>query len=485
MRQTRGTAALTLVAAAAAAVLAATVAASPQPTSCFVEHASSKTVRNMCERAFDSYPKVNNAEACAAQCVADAACVMFAWAAAAPRCRLSATCTQPTNALPGFDGYFRTKTTGACKPSANPNPPTPPPGPGGSVPGNWTRVFLAAAKATTGAVCIDGSPAAYYVRTANAAGIKSDPKKWVLFMEGGGWASSLPEAVSRMRTDLGSSKGYPAVPTHMEGTGMFGTAPFDTHTVVYAKYCDGGSFSGRVSNPPVVTGNVSLFFRGRGILDGILDSLLDGRGMSQATELLYAGCSAGGLTTYIHADYVTAVMGKRAPGAKVVALADAMYSLNHLDYKGDSHWPGFMSWVYHTMDRNGSSVNEACVAHMAETYGVPKGNRSEGWRCMFGASVAPFVQTPTFVLNSKYDHWYTPRTVQFHPNGGSIRFRVALRAYRTPPWAPTGVHRTCGEPNESNKIPTRKILPLFLAGRQGAQIIGAGGCADKIANCSR
>jgi hypothetical protein len=174
----------------------------------------------------------------------------------------------------------------------------------------------------------------------------------------------------------------------------------------------------------VNVGNVSLFFRGRGIFDGIFDSLIGEQGMAQATQLLYAGCSAGGLTTYIHADYVTAVMQKRAPEAKVVALADAMYSLNHLDYKGDSHWPGFMSWVYHTMDSNGSSVNEACVAHMAETYGVPKSNRSEGWRCMFGAAVAPFVETPTFVLNSKYDHW------------------------------------------------------------QGAQIIGAGDCAEAIANCS-
>ena len=229
---------------ATAAVLAVAQAASPQPTSCFVEHKSSKTVKNMCERAFHRFPKVASAEACAAQCVADNTCVMFAWelqaAKGSPQCRLSATFRQPTNALLGFDGYFRTSTAGACSPSAIP----PPPGPGGGVPGNWTRVFLTAA-AKTGAVCIDGSPAAYYIRTANAAGVKSDPKKWVLFMEGGGWASSLPGSVKRAQTDLGSSKGYPLVPTHMEGTGLFGTAPFDTHTVVYAKYCDGGSSRGR------------------------------------------------------------------------------------------------------------------------------------------------------------------------------------------------------------------------------------------------
>ena len=57
------------------------------------------------------------------------------------------------------------------------------------------------------------------------------------------------------------------------------------------------------------------------------------------------------------------------------------------------------------MDSAGSSVNEACVADMAAKYGKPPGNRSEGWRCMFGAEVAPYVQTPTFILNSKYDTW--------------------------------------------------------------------------------
>jgi hypothetical protein len=70
-----------------------------------------------------------------------------------------------------------------------------------------------------------------------------------------------------------------------------------------------------------------------------------------------------------------------------------------------------MSWVYHTMDATGASVNEACVSDMASKYGVPKGNRSEGWRCMFGSSVAPYVQTPTFVLNSKYDTWQAAQII--------------------------------------------------------------------------
>ena len=48
---------------------------------------------------------------------------------------------------------------------------------------------------------------------------------------------SSVRSVTRGETDLGSSKHYPAVPKRMEGVGMFETAPFDTHTIVYAKYC--------------------------------------------------------------------------------------------------------------------------------------------------------------------------------------------------------------------------------------------------------
>lgn len=385
---------------AGAAALLASENGPAAPFDCFVEHQYSGSANNMCERAFYNFPAATDVAACARMCVADTKCVMFAWSdGQSPKCRLSATCKHPTNALRGFDGYFRNSSTGSCAPSSS----------GGSaVPGNWTRVFLQDA-AAKGAVCIDGSPGAFYIRTSNANGTApSDPTKWVVFMEGGGWASSLDESLSRIRTDLGSSKGYPAEPPRMEGTGMFGT--FDTHTVVYNKYCDGGSWSGAVDNPPISYKNATLYFRGRGLLNGIFDELLENRGLDKAKEVLFTGCSAGGLTTYIHADWVADTLKQRAPGAKVVALADAMYSLNHDSFQQDGHWPRFMQWVYSTNDRAGASVNDACVTYMAEKYGVPEGNRSEGWRCMFGASVAPFVNTPTFVLNSKCT---TP--VFFHP----------------------------------------------------------------------
>jgi len=52
---------------------------------------------------------------------------------------------------------------------------------------------------------------------------------------------------------------------------------------------------------------------------------------------------------------------------------------------------------------------------------------------------------------------YASRAVQSHPDGGSIRFRLALRTYDAPPWGVRAASQT-----KSRRIPTRKILLLFL-----------------------
>ena len=53
------------------------------------------------------------------------------------------------------------------------------------------------------------------------------------------------------------------------------------------------------------------------------------------------------------------------------------------------------------------------------------------------------------------------------PPRGSIRFRLALRTYDAPPWGVRVVSHT-----KSRKIPTRNILPLFFASRDGGRAAG-------------
>jgi hypothetical protein len=57
-----------------------------------------------------------------------------------------------------------------------------------SADGDWPLHLLTDAAASQGAVCLDGSPQAYYLRqplTVPSGG----PRTFVVFMEGGGWVS--------------------------------------------------------------------------------------------------------------------------------------------------------------------------------------------------------------------------------------------------------------------------------------------------------
>ena len=48
---------------------------------------------------------------------------------------------------------------------------------------SWERVMLTDAAAKRGAVCLDGSPGGYFLK-------RGDPRRWILFMQGGGWCTS-------------------------------------------------------------------------------------------------------------------------------------------------------------------------------------------------------------------------------------------------------------------------------------------------------
>ena len=62
-----------------------------------------------------------------------------------------------------------------------------------------------------------------------------------------------------------------------------------------------------------------IYFRGNAILKAIFQYLRD-NGMKEASDVILTGCSAGGLATYIHADYVRSVL---PPSVKYHAIADA------------------------------------------------------------------------------------------------------------------------------------------------------------------
>ena len=158
--------------------------------------------------------------------------------------------------------------------------------------------------------------------------------------------------------------------------------------LVYVRYCDGASFSSDLS------GNLShshkaLFFRGKRIVEAVLDDLAQHRGLAQATDVVVSGSSAGALAVYLHID---AVAQRLSPHTRVRGLSDSGFFVEYEAQNADN-FTGAMRWIYANLN---ASLNAECVAQSAE------GERS---RCMFAQNSAPFVRTPVLALQSQFDSY--------------------------------------------------------------------------------
>lgn len=140
----------------------------------------------------------------------------------------------------------------------------------------------------------------------------------MIYFQGGGWCYSVADCIGRSKGTLGSSSQWAT-------TGSIGgimsnnnaTNPyFAGWSKVWLGYCDGNSFSGST----VYNANGTLLhFNGHAIIDAALNyistTVLPGApGLFTAAErVLLTGCSAGGLATYLHADYVGAYVAANLP----------------------------------------------------------------------------------------------------------------------------------------------------------------------------
>lgn len=139
-----------------------------------------------------------------------------------------------------------------------------------------------------------------------------------------------------------------------------------------------------------------VYYRGQRILWATLTALLD-LGLSSASTVLFSGCSAGGLATFLHADAVGAWLAKNAPTVtKFRAVPISGFFLLHKSVEGKPVYQEEMALTFVTHNASGG-VNAACISGMA--------NPVERWRCMMANYTYTHITTPTFVLNSAYDWW--------------------------------------------------------------------------------
>jgi hypothetical protein len=258
-------------------------------------------------------------------------------------------------------------------------------------------VLLETAAQQKGAVCLDGSPGGYYFRQGIGAGLN----KWIIHFEGGGWCFNEELCVERSKTSLGSSKFWAHNTTFggLLSPNQQTNPNFYNWNVAFLNYCDGASFAGNVTLPVVHSGT-TLYFRGIRITQATLDDLAT-KGLKNAIDVIVTGCSAGGLATYLHADYVRNFLPS---SVYVKAIADAGFFLDAKNWQGQYHIRPLYQYVFKMQNCSGG-VNSDCIA---------AANPGEEWMCFFAQYTFPHIKTPLFVLNSAYDTWQLPNILQFN-----------------------------------------------------------------------
>ena len=172
---------------------------------------------------------------------------------------------------------------------------------------------------------------------------------------------------------------------------------FHGATKVWLGYCSGDGFSGTRVGPQAVNASTSVFFGGAFILDAVLRELLSTHGMAAAEAVVLKGCSAGGASTFSHADSVGAVVKAGTAGrARYAAVPGAGFLLDVAPFQGPNVFREWNEWVFTTVGAN-VSCNTACVkAYEAAQPG-------SGWQCFIPRYSLPFITTPLFVANSAAD----------------------------------------------------------------------------------
>mmetsp|Transcript_74143 Transcript_74143/g.217576 ORF Transcript_74143/g.217576 Transcript_74143/m.217576 type:complete len:379 (+) Transcript_74143:106-1242(+) len=256
------------------------------------------------------------------------------------------------------------------------------------------------------AVCLDGSPGLYYFRPGSGSG----RSKFLIFFEGGGFCSSRDDCADRAKGYLGSTE-HDGQTMNLDHHHPFFTSSRQANPLLWnwnhvlVRYCDGAYFSGYRRRPRRV-GTSNIFYRGERITAAVFSDLAKYRGLGRAGDVVLGGCSAGAIRVFAHADALRALVP--SAHANVVGLPDSGFYLDR------SMFTPLKRFV--VTEQNATELlNKRCV----------EDNPGAEERCLISAVVSPYLSTPLFAWQSRYDA--DQRQCELPP--GCARDAACVRAY--------------------------------------------------------
>lgn len=151
---------------------------------------------------------------------------------------------------------------------------------------------------------------------------------------------------------------------------------------VMVRYCDGAYFSGHRPRP-VRVGGASLNYAGYNITVETIEDLDRRYHLRKATDVVFSGCSAGGIRIYAHLDFLR---GMLPLSTRVVGLADSGF---YLDKEMFTPLKRFVI----TGQQATTMLKPQCLHE----------NRGSEERCLIAEVVAPYLETQLFAWQSRYD----------------------------------------------------------------------------------
>ncbi len=242
--------------------------------------------------------------------------------------------------------------------------------------------------------CNDGTPYAFVVQPS-----PSNSPVWVIYLQGGQLCDdtsfSCAERDRNLTTALPGSDGsaVPMIPHDLLSRDASANPTFHDANFAYGHYCTSDLWSGNSAAPRPNSASASgWYFTGRIDLRAMVEVLqaryrLDDS--NPATQVLFAGSSAGGVGVIVNADTVASLLPNAAADQRLRLLVDGGYFPEFDDpsyHLGDvpASLPDIFSGAY---DFWGSSLNPLC-----EQAQIAAGDRPS--LCFFGAPSYPYLTAP-------------------------------------------------------------------------------------------